>query len=473
MLVSAVAHILLIIIIYLTLRRISKLLAITVSFLVAFSPSFTRLVLSWGMTEPLYVLFLWLAIYFGWQTIISSRKIYCVLAGIFFGLSYFIRTDAMYTLCAFFLFSFLYLSFKERKKIKQNYLSLVKNFVFKMGLIFICFLLINLPYITVISMQLGKPTISGKYAYIGSSHPFTPEKDRLTTWAQDIWSIDFPNYRSPYYDSTRVLPILWKNQEIYIEAFLKIAKTNLGFYVSDILSKSEIIIIFLGFLSVLLQKRFRVFALYLLIIWLVNFILITYFMETTVRYLAFSLPLIYIYYGFSVFTIGQIFSKANKILLPLTVAIFSIFYLNNNFNLTSFQFPVRVGLYSDQKEIGDWLKSQKIDLFMGRTEGIGFYANAKMVYMPAANPETIIKFAKAWGVEYLVARPDEASWDYMRIIVSPSFTHPDLELKHKFDDRTLIWKVKLTEKEKLHNFRTTEDVNKKFKDININSQIKI
>ena len=93
--------------------------------------------------------------------------------------------------------------------------------------------------------------------------------------------------------------------------------------------------------------------------------------------------------------------------------------------------------------------------------------------MPAANPETIIKLAKGWGVEYLLARPLESSWDYMRSIANPKLNTPDLELKHKFPDGSLIWKVRLTENEKLYNFRTTQDVNKRTEDLNVNSQVKI
>ena len=58
----------------------------------------------------------------------------------------------------------------------------------------------------------------------------------------------------------------------------------------------------------------------------------------------------------------------------------------------------------------------------------------------------------------------------MRAIARLDFKHTDVEPKHKFEDGTIIWKVKLTEEEKLHNFRTDKDVNIKYPDLNINSQ---
>lgn len=540
LLLSMAAHITLIIVIFFTLKKFSYLLAIIASFLTAFSPSFTKLVLYGGMSEPLYILVLWVAIYFGWQTLIDSSKRSYALAGMFFGLAYFIRTEAIYTFSGFCVVTFLSQVLQRRSRIKVfnkitafslvgaaaayfyfpmiklskfttfgfmifrstkgvvlaipflivSFLSIVfelrkfnwllfKNIILKFSIMIALFILINLPYITIISINLGKPTLSGKYAYIGSSHPFTPEKDRLTTWAQDIWSIDFPNYRSPYYDSTKTLPLMWKNIENSIEAFIKRIKTNWDFYGNDnVFTNSEVAFIIFGLFAAAIQKRFRIFALYLAFIWFISFVFITYFMDAAIRYIAFAYPIMYTFYSFAVMSIAHIFSKVNKIFLPLTVLIFLMLFFDKNFDPNSLHTVKRDVLETsklsyDQKEIGDWLKSQEINLFMGRTEGIELYAEAKMVYMPAANPETIVQFAKAWGVEYLVARPHEASWDYMRIIVNPEFTHPDLELKHKFKDGTLIWKVKLTEKEKLHNFRTTKDVNKRFEGININSQMKI
>ena len=95
---------------------------------------------------------------------------------------------------------------------------------------------------------------------------------------------------------------------------------------------------------------------------------------------------------------------------------------------------------------------------MARTEGINYYANTQMVYIPAAPPEEIVKHAKGWGVEYIVSRPVESSWDYMRDIVNPNYKNPNLILVKQFEDSTLIWKVELTPWESEHNFRTDQKI---------------
>lgn len=535
-LVSITSHILLILVMYLTLRRISIPVALVASFFTAFSSSFTKLVASGGITEPFYILLFWLAIYFGWQAVTTARVNQYAFAGLFFGLAYLTRTEVIYTLAAFLMFAvlsfflkakslpsfnritilslvgsifaYLYIPITRLSKFSTFHFTIFKStkgilfalpFVITTlisvfferkkisiiiagsriaGLVTVLltvFILVNLPYILTISKNLGHLTLSGKYAYIGSAHPFTPEKDRMTTWAQDVWSVDLPNFGSPYYDASKTLPTIWKWIEHALEATWKRMDTNLGFFAHDnVFTNFEATLILFGFVAAFLQKKFRNFIFYLLILWLVSFVFISHFMDAAARYLAFSFPIFYMAQAFAVVGFGNLLFRIRPVFLPLTIIIFTLWYFDKNFDtksLTSYSAITKFPVNHDQKIIGDYLKSQGIDLIMARTEGIGFYANAKLVYMPAANPRTIIKMARAWGVEYLVARPNEASWNYMRVITNPNFKHPDLELKHKFEDGTLIWKVKLTEKERLYNFRTTEDVNEKIEDININSQI--
>lgn len=539
-LVSVTAHTLLVFVLYFTLRRTSQFLAILSAFLLAFSSPIEKLFVLWGgVTEPLYLLFFWLAIYFSWQGLVGKKIKNYALSGLFFGLAYFTRTEVIYTMVIFLLITFLSFIFKKRTEFtlriftnkitigavigailvylyspltklakfttlkflivksarsiffaslfllaallglfferKQiNLFRALKQIAPRIGVVIAIFLLVNATYIAVISINLGRPTLSGKYAYLRSGHQFTPEPDRLTTWAQDIWSIDFPNYRSPYYDSTKLLPVIWKNLDNSLEAAWKRIGTNLGFYAYDnIFSNLLAWLTLFGFLAALLQRRFSFFALYLGVLWLGSFAFIAYFMDSAFRYLAFSFPIFYVYQAFAILVVGQTLSKINRSLLPITLITFCLFFFSKNVDTDGFRQVSKTNRYSDQKIIGDWLKEKGIDLIMARTEGISFYSGAKMIYMPAANPQTIIKFAKGWGVEYLLARPVESSWDYMRPIVNPNFNHPDLALKHQFEEGTLIWKVKLTEEEKLYNFRTDQDVNKRFDDINIDSQIKI
>lgn len=526
-LVSMTSHIILIFVIYFTLRKISKVLALTTSFLVAFSPSFSKMVVPWGITEPLYTLLFWLAIYFGWQSLQNKKIKTYAIAGLFFGLAYLTRTEAIYTLVIFLIIAFGYSIFSWRGSkfswkiffnptsiifvifaitsylllpktisgqftvgmffaslflllaffqllIERNKVSLflvLKQVIPRVGVLLILFLLVNLPYIIAISIKLDRPTFSGKYAIIKSGYAFTPEKDRLTTWAQDIWSVDFPNYSSPIYDPTDVIPIIWKKLDISLEAAFKNLFTYINFYRNDnIFSNALVYLTLFGFIAAIFLRRLCFFAIYLGVIWLVSFAAIIYFFESAIRYLAFSLPFFYLMQSLGIITILKFFTKRSKHLLSLFMIVFFIIFFSKNIDNNKLSSIKKTGINSDQKIIAEYLKSQGVNLVMARTEGIGLYANAKIVYVPAATPQTIVKFAKAWGVEYLIARPDESSWSYMRSIINPNLNNPDLILRYQFDDGTIVWNVKLTESEKLHNFRTDQDVNKKLENVNINSQ---
>ena len=532
LLVSEVSHLALIVVMYFTLRGISRPLALLTSFFAAFSPTFSKLVTAGGVTEPLYIVLFWLAIYFGWEAVTTRKLTRFGISGFFFGLAYLTRTEIIYTLFFFLWFAFLsyFLALKKFPSINRQTLFLIAGGTFaylyipitklpkfttfqflilkttkgilfampfaiaailtiffkrnKTGLIsgfkklipgFVLlgtmFLLVNLPYVIAISKQLNHATLSGKYAFVGSAHPFTPEKDRDTTWAQDIWSIDHPNYKSPYYDSSRVSAQVWKFIEHALEALPKKFNTNLNSLAySNTFTNFEITMVIVGAILALASLKLRRFSFYLLILWFGSFVFVSHFMDVAARYVAFSFPIFYIAQAYLLITIANFLSRSRPAVFPFVIILFAIWYTNLNFDLSKLSPATRSISYPSEKLIGDYLKSEKIEVFMGRTEGLAFYGDAKIIYTPAANPETIIRIAKEWGIEYIVAKPSESSWDYMRAIARLDFKHTDVEPKHKFEDGTIIWKVKLTEEEKLHNFRTDKDVNIKYPDLNINSQ---
>ncbi len=542
-LISMISAVMIIFLMYFTLKKISIWLAIGASFFATFSQVLPTLTLTNGVTEPLYIVFYWLGLIKSWEALVSRKKKDYILLGIFFGLAYFIRTEALssfllilliislsyileykkfislkifsvlpkiriHNLVAFLSLIFILVSLFYYPITKLNvtrietlselrppfthlFFTVVFLIVFINSLLFqlqknslmkkikigvvnisICllfFLIINLPYITVLSMQLNKITFSGKYSYLISGHPFTPEKDRLTTWAQDIWSVDFPNYDSPYYDSARVLSIYLKGFENTLESYTKLFWYYLNLYGFDNTYKQyEINLAVLGIVLGLLYKKTRQFTLYLIVVWFFTFNWVVVFMAISNRYLAYSFPIVFMAMAGGVWLgikyLNYVLSKAHlnyKIrfyLLSLLIAFSAYFYIADNNDISNFYTVVRHEKNADQKMIGEFLKSINAKTIMTRTEGIGYYANAQMVYIPAAPPEEIVKHAKGWGVEYIVSRPVESSWDYMRDIVKPNYKNPNLILVKQFGDGTLIWKVELTPWESEHNFRTDQKI---------------
>ncbi len=459
-LLSMTASVALIFVMYFTLGRTSLVLGIIAAYVVAFSTSLEDLTLFVGLTEPLYILLLWLAIFFSWKIVQTNQLKYYAFAGGFFGLAYLIRTDAAYTILAVFLSILLALilgsKFHSLQDIKLNLLKILA--------FFLMFFLINIPYVAVISQNLSKPTISGKYGYLVAGHFFTPEKDRLTTFAHDIWSTDYPNYSSLFYDYEGVLKEYLRRRDTILEYFPKKFNELLSFYFNGNLFKQfEISLVLIGIIAGLVQRKFLKFTLFLLIIWFGTFLGVANFMDTAKRYLAFSYPFLFTAIALAVLSLsnlvgkiieGQKQKKFGKLAGLIVILIFFTIYFSvyDSFNRDG-------GMRnSDQKEIGDWIKSQNIDVIMARTEGISFYSGAKLVYVPSAPPDVIVDFAKNWGVEYILSRPHESSWPYMKAMVDPNFKHKDLKLIHSFDDGTLVWKVSLTDEEKRYNYRTGKPI---------------
>lgn len=527
-LLSMVASILLIFAVYFSLRKFSETFAILATFLMAFSPTLTVLTLRLGITEPLYILFYFLAITLGYKSLVSKELKDYIFSGFFFGIAYFIRTEVIYTFCLYLIFVFFSSLLSYKKKISfgafssvmvlislvivildpliqlivmlnstklfpitlhktvfiisgsflfiaflglffnRNALNLVASFrhiFLRVSVILLIFLLVNLPYITAISVHLHKPTLSGKYAFIGSGHAFSLLEGRQSTWAQDVWSIDYPQYDSPFYSGIYLGPYIKS-----IDSSLVLIWDRLLHYLDlyghdNTFSQSEVYLFWFGFIISLLNKKVRQFALYIFSVWLFSLLSISWFMESTIRYLAFSFPLFLVNIAAGIWTLGSaILFVINKnarlkgfsyLFLPAWLGLLMLFYLSHFTKLEDMYQAIHGKQNEDQYLLGSWLKDRKIKVFMARTEGISFYSGAKMVYLPATTPEKIVNYAKDWGVEYIIARPHETSWDYMKKISEPTYKHPELTLIEQFPDGTLIWKVYLTEQEKKYNLRAS------------------
>ena len=174
----------------------------------------------------------------------------------------------------------------------------------------------------------------------------------------------------------------------------------------------------------------------------------------------FALPFFIYLEGVAVYLISNTLSKffKNKKISDscqvLTLIFFLVVIFNQNMTIDQFIKPTVQGTGNDYKMIADYIKSQNIKIIGGRMEGIEFYSGAKIVYMPSSPPDRIVKYMKAWGVEYLLVRPTEVGYAFVAPIADPKYKNPDLTLIKVFDEGSLIWKVRLTNEERIHNQRT-------------------
>lgn len=469
-LVSMTSSVLLIIVMFWFFRKFSIFLGFITAFVTAFSVSLYILVINEGITEPLYILLLWLAISIGWISLIKKKYILYFLTGLVMGAAYLVRTEIV-AIFLIFLAMIVIHDFFLHKTIKVK--KWKKILVIEILLVIIGFMLINIPYITIQSIQLGKFTLSGKYAFFGTGPFYSIETDRYSTVAQDIWSVDFPNYNSPYYDTAKARDLFIKfllngtilqgGQKSFVKALSIYHSVNTpAFFVNFGLWLSCFGLIF-GFIL----KKFRWLTIYFFVLWFGEFIWVIVFMAPHYRYLVFALPFFIYLQSLSIFVMSFYFVKFLKkflfsscniifeklIILFIMGIVLGIFFFQN-IDVKDITYIQLIKRNEDHKIIGEWLKSHNINLFGGRREGVAFYADAKLVYMPSESPQKIIKYMKAWGIEYLLVRPDEVGYDNVAPIAEKSFLNPDLKMVNQFDDGTLLWKIHLTDKEKEINQRT-------------------
>lgn len=530
-LVSIFSAVLLMVLLFWFYKRYSYILAFIIAFIFTFSLSFQFLITGLGIaTEPLYILLLWSGIFFGWLAIAHSQIRFYVLTGIFFGLAYLTRTETIIFFTLFVIISGLTFVLKKRAKInifnrattmflaaalvahfyfplikftklttvdfnvfnsplgfvfslplltfgflmipfeikKIGYLNILKRISPKISILLITFLVINLPYIVFISIDLGRPTLSGKYAFLGTGPYYNLEEDRMTTLAQDIWSTDYIDYSSPYFNPKRANTFIIKNfengilPEYAVKSFLESIQLYKSENTSSFFVGLGLYFTFAGFAFGILFSKFRRLTLYLTLLWLTGLLWVSFFMGPHYRYLVFALPFFFYLQGLAIYGSGRLtFFVARLFCVPriakLLAIILPIFFIADyyvrNVEAKIFTSVQHTGKYKDHKILGEWIKSQNIKVMGGRVEAIPFYADAKLVYMPSSPPNEIVSYMKAWGVEYLLVRPQEVGYDFVAPIANPEFRHPDLKLFKRFNKGTLIWRVKLTDKEKKNNLR--------------------
>jgi len=454
-LVSVLSATSLIGILYWFFKRYSYFFAFIVAFIAAFAASMQILVVSGGITEPLYIAFLWFAICVSWLAITKQKRKYYIYSGLLFGLAYLTRTEAVAFLAPFILIATL-IQIRKSKRIKKSINPILKT----IGFTVLVFVAINLPYIVVQSAQIGRFTISGKYAFYGTGPFYALEKDRPTTVVQDVWSTDYPDFHSPYFDPARARKFMimyFKNGTITqgaIKQFEQSFQTYKSINTKNFFTGYGLYLALFGLFLGLISKRFRTMTLYFSFLWVCGQIWVNTLMSSHYRYLVYALPFFYYLQGLGILYSGKILVKILKSPAGYLIPIFLLadFFIQNvdPKTITTTQ---PLGGNTDHVRIGEWIKSQGIDVFGGRMEAISFYSGAKLVYMPSETPEEIVNYMKRWGVEYLLARPTETGYAHVAPIADPEYKNPDLELFHRFEDGSLVWKVKLTEKERVDNER--------------------
>lgn len=368
------------------------------------------------------------------QEKLKIKNLLVLSSALLLGLEYLTRPEGT-------LFFAIFLSFLILNLLIQIFLFKkypLREFLIIPSFILIFFITIS-PYLIPIHQKLGFWTLSQKFnAQIQQEHAFKYKFN--TTWNQETTSVKNPNYKSIYFlnplsyilDNFNRLNI-WFIQKIH--SWIKI---YLGIF-----PIWSIPLILLGTGSLLRKKSS----------WQTAFILYTLFIAlpvtfystaiSDIRYLAWSIPLIYFMYYLG----ADLITTLIKTKLFKSLVVFFFFTLTflfpSNFFVNLWQLDKFIANYNqiyylpEIQDLAIRLSAMKTrPTVMSRYEALEFYSNGKTIYLPQTDIETLINYAKTNNVDFLIAWQREiGSEKNLSLLLENNFTHPRLKLIYSLNSK--------------------------------------
>lgn len=359
------------------------------------------------------------SIFFGFFNLPSNLGIKFLLFGSFiFGLVYLTRVEGT----MFFFLTLLYLIFYGiiKCRTKQYFLNILY-------FIIVFFVTIS-PYAIATRWQIGEWSLSQKFsAQLQQGHAFALNK-RDTTWAQEIDSAKFPNYKSPYYKNGTefLLNRLYYFLHLYPEKQFKWKITYLSIF-----PIWAIPFMLIG-ITYLLNKKYIWSMIYLIFITIIA-IAVTIFSTPMqdIRYLAWTIP-IFLY--FFLLGIKKIIHKnfISALLFLIAVIFFPGTSLDNMFNPNKIIKNFTQLYYKNELKIaGIWIKEHTLyptPKIMMRHEGVEFYSGGQTIYIPQISYDEVILYAKKNNVDFIIAWDEELAGDKELVrLLNDKVQHPGLQ----------------------------------------------
>lgn len=381
-------------------RAVSVLAGLLATFHLQLIKSFYTL-----LTENLFITLLMTSVLFATYTLSRKRLIYAFIYGLVVGVTYIARSDVLLSYQIFLLFGLLLVIFRQ----------LPKSFYFKiLALSLVAFFIAISPYLYFNNKKFGFINLGAKFNAVKNMPAyFSPQRDLTTTYAQDVWVLEDPNYDSDFFNKPfpywRYRIELWESSiqrgQGYIRLFFEHENTTI-IYLSLIAFAVSLLYFF----------RYARAGLYLNLFAVLGFLGSLPFQPgVDFRYSFWLYPL------FSIFT--AVFLLAlNKTILKIKVRqylqIIVLIILNLTFlgfyfnvykeNLTPPPQPDKGLNRSIHQQVGEYIHNLKPNAkIMTRREAITYYAKGSIVYIPSSiDINDLESYARRYKVDYIVADRD-------------------------------------------------------------------
>lgn len=358
------------------------------------------------LTENIYILFFTTAILFSYLFLSERKLIFIIFAGIFYGMGYLTRADILLAMQIFAVSSLVLLA---SGKIK------FKRFLLAMAILGVVFISVISPYLYFNFQKFGYLNLSAKLnASLWMPAYFAPQNNMTTTYSQEVWSVDTPNYDSRYFNEKFDF---WKyKQNIYDDT-----KTRLRIYAKIMMENNkpfEITLFLIGYVLSIIYfwKKNKAGSFLTALLPLNFFAAVPFHPGTDIRYLFWAYPLFIFFSVLGLFILSQLaayflkkttFNSLTPIFLLMFNILLVIVFLN--LNKGNLSIPVNTDPSADAfKIIGNYIRdiseAGKQPRIMYRREALGYYSGGMLIYIPTSiGDKELREYAKLWNADYLLA----------------------------------------------------------------------
>ena len=364
-------------------------------------------------SEMLYCFLILLCLYFGYRGITRNRIADHALSGVFFGLAFLTRPEAVIPFLL--MFSLAMVKWFIKRSTRSN-----PGFI----IMFLVFCITILPYIIYLNTITGKWILSGKQYVTESVRTAMPDVYENNDWkdfisvhyrfdsknnemASPYWGVDrkakLVNYKDIKTPGYRAVSPALKNLHVNIKNYIRGMTILYPAYLW--------IFIFFGFMSVLMsimKKKFLVYDLFFLMLPFAASLCIALYLYVVPRHHIFIVPFLCLLAARGILLLCSLIRKETMRKLCIILIICAIFSLSARQVLSDSFISGKPGQLEKAKGytldyvLAEQLSRYKPDVIMSWHPGIAFYAGADWQVMPFAKTETIINFALSKKVDFIV-----------------------------------------------------------------------
>ena len=434
--VNALSSSILIIPLYLILKKITKSLLIAIAGALAASLNYTLIVSHINLlSEMTYILMLLFSVCSFFIALQSLSRKNISIAGFCFGLAFLTRSEAIFFFIPSIIFLFFYLLYR-----KDAFSVLFTRII----LFVIAFCICISPYVIFNYLQYKSVNLSAKSnAAFKMGSPFAIDRNGRN-FAQDVWSIDAPNYQSFYF----LEPYRFND---HYSQLLEAGIIRIKIYVAYIVRVTNpllLLVATIGFILLLYKSKHEKEFIYIPYIFVVGFLLTMPFLtQAENRYIYWIYPFGYLFIFTVIGYLAKFFLQgvSSKIFYLLLFLIIGGYVFMNSHVIAMTKVNEQYG--SSYKKIGEIIKKQNIKepKVMTRIEAIAFYSDGKTVYIPISiNYNQLLEYAKKTKTDFIIVDklmflPDSKLYT----LLNDKVDYPGLKRIADFHDtiKTSIYKV--------------------------------